>query len=114
MAWGGLTIESVRKAQAMKIPRLELITLKRKSSPLRQIPISRLDLDLLISFIEKQRQPLMKKLKLQRDLGYLFVSETSGQPLNTQTVSQEVYALAKIANINLNSAVEPSQTSKSA
>lgn len=94
-----LTVESVRKAQAMKTPMLELITLKRKSSPLRQIPISRPDLDLLISFIEKQRQPLIKKLKLQKDHGYVFVSETSGQPLNTQTISQEIYALAKAISI---------------
>ena len=94
-----LTVESVMKAQAMRIPMLELITLKKKNSPLRQIPISRSDLDLLISFIEKQRKTMIKKLKIKHDHNYVFISETSGQPLNTQTISQEMYALAKAAGI---------------
>ncbi|NDH67159.1 MAG: site-specific integrase [Gammaproteobacteria bacterium] len=96
-----LTIDSVMKAQAMPHPMLDLITLKKRSSPIRQIPIPRPDLDLLVSFIEKQRRRIVKeKLGNHQDHGYVFVSETSGQPLNAQTISQEMYALAKTANIN--------------
>lgn len=96
-----LTVESVFKAQAMVHPMLELITLKKRGSPIRQIPIPRPDLDLLVSFVEKQRRRIVKeKLGIHQDHGYVFISETNGQPLNAQTLSQEMYALAKTANID--------------
>lgn len=36
---------------------------------------------------------------LNHDHGYVFVSETSGKPLYAQTISQEIYTLAKAASI---------------
>lgn len=95
-----LTVDSVMKAQAMKAPLIELITLKKRGSPLRQIPIPRPDLDMLVSFIEKNRRRVVReKLGLHNDHGFVFISETNGNQLNAQTISQEIYALAKVAEI---------------
>lgn len=96
-----LTVNSVIKAKQTKEPMLELITLKRRGLHKREIPISSPDLDGLIHFIEKHRHHLVrKKIGLNCDHGFVFVSETTGKPLNAQTISQEIYLLAKAARID--------------
>ncbi len=96
-----LTVNSVMSAKAMTEPVLELITLKRRASHTRKIPIPRPDLDMLISFIEKQRYQIVRKtVGTRNDHGYVFVSETSGNPIKSQTISQEMYALAKATGID--------------
>lgn len=96
-----LTLASVMAAKVMKEPMLELITLKRRAPHTRHIPIPRPDLDMLISFIEKQRYHIMRKtLGLSNDHGYVFVSETNGNSIKAQTISQEIHALAKTACID--------------
>ena len=95
-----LTVHSVMSAKAMKEPMLELITLKRRENHTRKIPIPRPDLDMLISFIEKQRYQIMRKtLGLSNDHDYVFINETNGNPIKSQTISQEIYALANAADI---------------
>jgi len=95
-----LTVKSVMNANAMREPMLELITLKKRPHTMRNIPISRPDLDMLISFIEKQRRIIVKKtIGLSNDNGFVFLSETTGNPLQSQTFSQELYALANAASI---------------
>lgn len=96
-----LTVNSVMTAKTMKNPMLELITLKRRTPHSRKIPIPSPDLDMLISFIEKQRyHSLRKTLGSRSDHGYVFVSETNGYPIKAQTLSQEIYLLAKTAGID--------------
>lgn len=95
-----LTIHSVMSAKAMKEPMLELITLKRRGNHTRKIPIPCPDLEMLISFIEKQRHHIVRRtLGLRNDHGYVFISETNGNPIKSQTISQEIYALANAAGI---------------
>ena len=95
-----LTIKSVKRACEMQEPMLELITLKRRGDPIRMIPIPRIDLDMLSNFIEKQRRYVIKNtLGLSDDHGYVFISETTGKPIKAQTISQEIFALAKAAGI---------------
>ena len=95
-----LTVKSVMNASTMREPMLELITLKKRPYTMRNIPISRPDLDMLISFIEKQRRIIVKKtIGLSNDSGFVFISETTGNPLQSQTISQELYALANAASI---------------
>ena len=36
---------------------------------------------------------------MSNDHGYVFISETNGKPIKAQTISQEIYALAKTAGI---------------
>lgn len=96
-----LTVNSVNAAKAMEAPLLELITLKRHGNHTRQIPISHPDLDQLINFIEKQRCLIIRRtLGTNQDHGYVFISETSGRPLEAQTLSQEIFTLVKQAGIH--------------
>ncbi len=96
-----LTVESVQKANTMNEPMLELITVKKKASETRLIPIHSVELAELMSFINKHRRQVIRKtVGLQQDHGLVFISETTGKPLRAQTISQEVYFLAKSSGID--------------
>lgn len=95
-----LTIDDVKKAKAMKKPTLSMTTLKRGEPVIRQVPVSPSLLHLLDTFIDKQRRTLMKKLKKgARDHRYFFVSETTGEPLTSKTLYNEISKLKVLAGI---------------
>lgn len=87
-----LTIDDVKKAKSMKTPTLSMTTLKRGGEVvIRQVPVTPTLLQLLDTFIEKQRRAVMKKVyKGGKDHRFLFVSETTGKPLSSKTIYNEI------------------------
>lgn len=97
-----LTVESVRAASKMTEPLLKLITLKRRVETYRMIPVEKHDLAFLIEYIEKNRSRVVRRtLGLESDKGTVLVSETTGNPLAANTITQEVSLLAKAAGITV-------------
>lgn len=97
-----LTVRSVLAAYAAKDPALSIITVKGRGGEtrMREIPIARHDLVLLKEFIEKNRAIVIRKTcGKQRDEGVLLVSETTGEPLRPNTITQEISFLARRAEI---------------
>lgn len=97
-----LTVRSVLDALAATTPMLKLITVKGRGgvTRTREIPVARHDLVLLKEFIEKNRSIVIRKTcGRQRDQGIVLVSETSGEPLQPNTITQEVSLLARSARI---------------
>ena len=97
-----LTVRSVLDAFAARTPMLKIITVKGRGGQTRtrEIPVNRHDLVLLKEFIEKNRSIVIRKTcGKQRDQGLLLVSETTGEPLQPNTITQEVAFLARSARI---------------
>ncbi|HBO3329447.1 TPA: tyrosine-type recombinase/integrase [Pseudomonas aeruginosa] len=106
-----LTIDSV--SQAEKTGNLVMRTAKQRGTTLiedmqsathnpdfREIPITPLDLKLLKDFVEFHRKPLIKKLLGDTgDHGFVFISETTGRPLSSNTLTFELYKLRELASI---------------
>ena len=98
-----IRVEDIYNARLMKQePELKVFTAKRSGGreEYRYLPISRIDLELLVNFIEKFRSRVIKKtVGTKEDLGYLLISETSGQRLATETLTNELLLLAKTAKL---------------
>lgn len=95
-----LTIDDVKKAKAMEKPTLSMTTLKRGEPVIRQVPVTPTLLHLLDTFIEKQRRNLMKKIyKGGKDHRFFFVSETTGRPLSSKTLYNEISKLKSLSGI---------------
>ncbi len=97
-----LTVQSVLNAAKMPHPMLKLITAKKKNKAEehREIPILRQDLEVLLEFIDKNRKIVVRKsCGLGNDDGILLASEKSGRGIQPNTITQEVYALRKYAQI---------------
>ncbi|KWU48652.1 tyrosine-type recombinase/integrase [Pseudomonas palleroniana] len=96
-----LTIDDVKKAKAMPEPTLTMTTLKRGGDKVtRQVPVTPTLLQLLDTFIERARRNLMKKFHNNgKDHRFLFVSETTGRPLTSKTLYNEIYDLKELSGI---------------
>ncbi|KPW20782.1 tyrosine-type recombinase/integrase [Pseudomonas cannabina] len=95
-----LRVEDVRTALAMEEPMLRLTTLKREDKAQRVIPILLSTLVKLNRYIEGERRKLMRKVyKDGEDHGFVFVSSTTGRPLSSDSISNEVRDLRKAAGI---------------
>lgn len=97
-----LTVRSVLDALSASTPMLKIMTVKgrRGLTPTREIPVTRHDLVLLKEFIEKNRSIVIRRTcGKQYDKGYLLVSETTGEQLRPNTITQEVAFLARSARI---------------
>lgn len=98
-----IRIEDIYNARQMKQePVLKVFTAKRPGGreEYRYLPISKTDLELIVNFIEKFRRRIIKQtVGTKDDLGYLLISETSGQRLATETLTNELLLLAKAAKI---------------
>jgi integrase len=97
-----LTVESVREAYKMENPSLRLITVKRRGNIVteRLIPISKQDCEFLLDFIEKSRQIIINKtLGRKNDHGLVIISERTGKPFATNTITQELHTLKSLAKI---------------
>jgi site-specific recombinase XerD len=66
----------------------------------REIPISPLDIKLFEDFITDYRAPLIGKFfTKEHDHGYLFVSESTGAPLQPNHMTAELHTLKRISGI---------------
>ena len=98
-----LTVESVIRATQMPEPRLTLLTAKRRGGrdEYREIPIAKHDLVFLVEFIEKNRRRIVRNTcGLEKDDGYVLVSETTGFRLRPNTITQEIAYLASKAELH--------------
>ena len=93
-----LKVESVRQAERMSSPMLEVQTVKKKTPVKRLVPISRVDLKAIVDYIDYSRNPLLRKLAVP-DHGFLLVSSVTGLPIAANTLTNEVRDLAILAGI---------------
>lgn len=96
-----ITIDNVKAALELKTnPTLTMTTLKQGKATTRQVPVTPTQLHLLDTYIERQRRKLMKKVyKGGKDHRFLFVSETTGRPLSSKTLYNEISTLRDLAGI---------------
>lgn len=98
-----IKVEDIYNAKIMKQnPVLKVCTAKRRrgKEEYRYLPISSIDLELIVNFIQKFRYRVIKRtVGINGDLGYLLVSETTGLKLATETLTNELLLLAKAAKI---------------
>jgi len=98
-----LTVQSVHEAAQMKEPQLKFETGKRggNRTKTRLVPVSRIDVDSLLEFIEKNRRTVIRRTcGIENDGGYLLVNERTGKRLNANTITQEVAMLRNSAGID--------------
>lgn len=98
-----LDVDSLRKASQMEHPMLRMPTLKKRGGKLkyRYLPVSRADLDFLLQYVDVHRRSVIRRmLKGKPDHGILLVSETTGMPLQPNTITDEVRKLAHAAGIH--------------
>lgn len=106
---GGRRIEITRLqvadvVQAIESPhhQLRLMTAKRRGGKedYRTVPCTLNDLREVWDFIRTTRRAVIKAtIGLERDHGYVFVNERTGQMLRPNTITQEVFALARFAGL---------------
>lgn len=95
-----LTVASVRAAAKMAKPALSLITRKRKDNLYRLVPITRHDVRLLLEFIDRPRQKVIKTTcGVSKDSGFVLINSRTGQGLRPNTITQEIYELARAGNM---------------
>ncbi|HGH5397460.1 TPA: tyrosine-type recombinase/integrase [Raoultella planticola] len=98
-----IKVEDIYNARLMgQESMLKVLTAKRSEGKeqYRYLPISGADLELIVNFIEKFRYRIIKKtIGVNKDHGYLLISETSGLRLATETLTNELLLLAKAAKI---------------
>lgn len=93
-----VTLKAIRDAQLMKYPMLNMITVKRGETYIREVPVS------AIAFLEikeyiSERQKIQKKHPEQKN-DYLFISETTGTPLAIETHTKNISDLRDAAHIS--------------
>ena len=95
-----LEVKSVREAAAMEHPMLRLPTLKKRKDEDRLVPVHSHDLQLLLEYIDVNRSRVIReKLGKSKDHGIVLIGETSGQPLDVETITREISTLAKQAGL---------------
>lgn len=93
-----LRVSSVAEAARMHEPMLRMTTLKKASEKARLVPVTRTLLRALLAFDEMERQPLLRRLG-KPDHDYLFVNSVTGEPLDWDSITQDVRFLARRAGI---------------
>lgn len=94
-----IKVQDIKNALAMKHPMLRLTTLKAGAEDDRMIPIHRAVLSEANRFMEMQRAKVMRKNKVKRDHGMLFVHEITGKPLGDYSLTGEIRTLRLQAGI---------------
>lgn len=97
-----LTVQSVRDASGMSEPMLRMITVKRKAgrSMERLVPVTRADIAFLLEYIDVHRRSVIRStVGIPRDRGFVLISETTGDRLADNTITQEVAMLAQAAGL---------------
>lgn len=97
-----LKVSDVTRAASMTPPMLRLVTAKRGGNKeiFREIPVSKTIVNILMEFINKNRRVVIRRtIGSKEDSGYFFLSETTGNALATNTLTQELHSLRKFAKI---------------
>ena len=95
-----LRVNDILDAFKMGLPMLKISTLKREKGAFRLIPVAKMFIAELKSHINIQRQAVIKKhFGSKKDHGFFFVSETTGMPLLSTTLSEEIYRIRAVAGI---------------
>jgi len=95
-----LKVADVLRAMEMEHPLLRLDTLKREEGAERYVPVFSTALRKLRQYIEVERRKIMRSVyKGGKDHGYFFVSSTTGKPLTSSVISNEILQLRKLAGI---------------
>ncbi|WP_341961872.1 site-specific integrase [Pseudomonas sp. RC10] len=92
-----ITLKSIRNAQLMKYPMLNMITVKRGEVHIREVPVSAIALLEVKEYIS-ERQHIQKEHPKQKN-DYLFISETTGKPLAIETHTKTISDLREAARI---------------
>lgn len=98
-----LTLASVLDAASMELPMLLIPTLKRRGGDVepRFVPLSRTDIMLIAQYAQVHRRAVMRRRRSNSsDHGFLLVSDTSGEPLRPNSITQEIRFLARSAGIS--------------
>ena len=94
-----ITVQDVQAASLMDEPMLRLLTLKNDSGE-RMIPVSRMFLNDLLKFIRINRSTIIRKtIGKNKDHNWLFISETTGEKLSSETLTTEMYNIRTFAKI---------------
>jgi integrase len=95
-----IQVKAVLDADRMEHPMLKVPTLKKRKrrAPYRYIPISKADVRLLLDYIEYSRNPLLRKLGVP-DHGVLLVGSRDGQPLQANSITNDLRLLAVKAGL---------------
>lgn len=95
-----ITTAAIYRAAEMEDPVLEVPRVKSKDPRPKLVPISRSDLRFLLEFIEINRASVIRRTCGSRnDQGTVLISETDGQSLMPNTVTQEISDLVKLAGL---------------
>lgn len=95
-----LMVDDVLRALEMEHPLLRLDTLKREEGAERYVPVFATALKKLRQYIEVERRRVMRKIyEGGKDHGYFFVSSTTGEPLTSPVISNEINHLRRVAGI---------------
>ncbi len=92
-----LDIENALKGKNL----LKINTLKRKEGEHRFIPVSISKLNEIVTYIKVYRTKVIKKtIGLSNDHGYLLLNEKTGNKLTSNTISNDMIRLRKLAKID--------------
>ena len=87
--------------EATRTGELKVFTAKQSRDAFRYVPVAQADLKELLSFVKHYRHRIIRNtLGTQQDHGRLFISETTGKPLETDTLGSELYILRRAAGID--------------
>lgn len=93
-------------AEAIKSPnhQLSMLTAKRRGGKVayRRVPCSLLDLQEIWDFVQTARKRVVRDtIGPSRDHGFLLINERTGQPLRPNTITQEIFTLARLAGVEV-------------
>lgn len=94
-----IRVEDILNAFHSDEPMLRLETWKQGASSERMIPIHKMILKDVNTFIDMQRRKVAKKFKTGKNDGFLFIGETTGEGLSPDTITSEITALKTAAGI---------------
>jgi len=94
-----IRVEDILNAFHSDEPMLRLETWKQGASSERMIPIHKMILKDVNTFIDMQRRKIAKKFKTGKNDGFLFIGETTGEGLSPDTITSEITALKTAAGI---------------
>lgn len=94
-----IRVEDILNAFHSDKPMLRLETWKQGASSEREIPIHKMILKDVNTFIEMQRRKVAKKFKTGKNDGFLFIGETTGKGISPDTITSEITALKVEAGI---------------
>lgn len=94
-----IRVEDILNAYYSDEPMLRLETWKQGSSSERYIPIHKMTLQQIKTYIDIHRRKVAKKFKANKDDGFLFIGETTGRGISADTITSEISALKVEAGI---------------